>query len=103
MYDHCLAELLAYVSQEHKDALTLVTVNQTIPLDPSYTSAGHEGKQGPSDQLQAGQNKNNDLERAKELVDLHYMIKEKHRDGNVDEELAHLRTDVNRVLLELRH
>lgn len=44
---------------------------------------------------------NDDLRRAKELVDLHYEMKTKYALGTVDEELIHAREEVDRVLREL--
>lgn len=44
---------------------------------------------------------NDDLRRAKELVDLHYEMKTKYALGTVDEELTRAREEVNRVLREL--
>lgn len=43
-----------------------------------------------------------DLQRAKELVDLHRELKTRHVDGVVDEGLARARADVGRVWGELR-
>lgn len=98
-----LSDLTSLRVCEYKDALALVTVNKRIPLDLESSEIPHGGisdAQGTS-QEQESQIQNTDLERAKELVDLHYMIKEKHKEGNVDEDLARLRSDVNRVLREL--
>ena len=43
-----------------------------------------------------------DLQRAKELVDLHRELKTRHVDGVVDEGLTRARADVGRVWGELR-
>ena len=85
--------------QDHKDALALVHANKSTLLHQGY-------EPGPSkvqDKAEAHTNpqRNEDLMRAKELVDLHYEMKSKYRDGTVDDELAHLRDDVNRVLFQL--
>lgn len=59
---------------------------------PSATAAVPEEKE---------QTQNDDLRRAKELVDLHYEIKAKHAHGSVDAELVKARGEVSRVLWEL--
>lgn len=45
--------------------------------------------------------KQEDLQRAKELVNLHYEVKSRHASGEVDEELRVSRENVDRVLREL--
>lgn len=45
--------------------------------------------------------KREDLRRAKELVRLHYEVKARHVNGEVDEELRRAREDVWRVLRKL--
>lgn len=72
-------------TKDHTDALTLVTVHQTTGKDTSSETA----------------EPNHDLRRAKELVDLHCQIKEKHADGRVDADLGSKREEVRRVLREL--
>ena len=85
--------------QDHHDALTLVTVNERLPsqlLHPgSQTDSG-----STSEQKQERQG-DGDLQRAKELVDLHHELKARHADGTVDEDLARAREGVDRVLREL--
>ncbi|GAB1208901.1 hypothetical protein APSETT445_007666 [Aspergillus pseudonomiae] len=83
--------------QDYNDALALVTVHERIPAE---LSPADSGLAAPSQQSEKA---NDDLQRAKELVDLHYEIKARHADGTVDEELARAREDVNRVLMELGH
>lgn len=45
--------------------------------------------------------KNEDLQRAKELVALHYEMKSKHANGEVDDELQKARAQVDLVLDDL--
>ncbi|KAL5360036.1 hypothetical protein BJX96DRAFT_149583 [Aspergillus floccosus] len=89
-----LSDLTSLRVCDHHDALALVTVNERIavpmPEDDSATSKAHAEEQS-----------NEDLQRAKELVELHYEIKARHANGTVDDELAHAREQVNRVLREL--
>ncbi|PYI01020.1 hypothetical protein BO78DRAFT_328637 [Aspergillus sclerotiicarbonarius CBS 121057] len=98
-----LSDLTSLRVCDHHDALALVTVNERIPhateqgqLDPNATTQTSTGtKQDRSE--------NEDLRRAKELVDLHYEIKARHALGTVDEELARAREEVTRVLRELSY
>ncbi|KAJ5820223.1 hypothetical protein N7474_005814 [Penicillium riverlandense] len=83
-----------------KEALTLVNVHTTIP---SAESAG-AGKAGiESASLGAGQlsKKEKDLHRVKELVELHYEMKARHVNGQVDEDLRRARENVREVLGDL--
>ena len=82
-------------SQDHNDALSLVTVNER--------TASREGvsQSQPASAVAETKTQNNDLRRAKELVELHYEIKAKHAGGSVDQELVQAREEVNRVLREL--
>lgn len=87
--------------QGHSQALALVNVHQntsdastSAPNDPN----AREGKDVEDIQKP-------DLKRAHELVHLHYDIKAKHFQGQdwvVDEDLQRARTDVNRVLQDLK-
>lgn len=82
--------------QEYNNALALVNVNKTD------THQGGDTDSPPSQERQPTEGKGNrDLQRAREFVDLHYDVKERHGHGVVDEDLARLRFDVNRVLQEL--
>lgn len=93
--------------QDHTDALTLVTVNDRLPLSPSPSHPTTSNNHTTPAQQNAGTNtaQNNksddDLRRAKELVDLHQELKNRHAYGTVDEELGRAREGVNRVLREL--
>ncbi|KAE8334272.1 hypothetical protein BDV24DRAFT_38343 [Aspergillus arachidicola] len=92
-----LSDLTSLRVCDYNDALTLVTIHERAPAelspaDGSLVAASQQGEKA-----------NDDLRRAKELVDLHYEIKARHADGIVDEELARAREDVNRVLRELGH
>ncbi|KAB8258414.1 hypothetical protein BDV32DRAFT_125759 [Aspergillus pseudonomiae] len=92
-----LSDLTSLRVCDYNDALALVTVHERIPAE---LSPADSGLAVPSQQSEKA---NDDLQRAKELVDLHYEIKARHADGTVDEELARAREDVNRVLMELGH
>lgn len=88
-------------AQGHAEALALVNVNQAL-------KPGTEFGQGTTAAAAAGvqDSGNVELERAKELVELHYGVKVKHMTGPgsepmVDEGLRRARDDVNRVLREL--
>ncbi|KAE8149965.1 hypothetical protein BDV25DRAFT_155306 [Aspergillus avenaceus] len=86
-----LSDITSLQACDHNDALTLVTVHERKPVDSAV------------DGTDAGPKLNDDLRRAKELVDLHYEFKARHADGSVDDELARAREDVNRVLRELSY
>ncbi|KAE8134240.1 hypothetical protein BDV38DRAFT_166023 [Aspergillus pseudotamarii] len=92
-----LSDLTSLRVCDYNDALALVTVHQRIPAERSPADGGLVAAS------QQGKKANDDLRRAKELVDLHYEIKARHADGTVDQELACAREDVNRVLRELGH
>ncbi|KAF9892867.1 hypothetical protein FE257_000456 [Aspergillus nanangensis] len=77
-----LSDLTSLRVCDHHDALALVTVNERI----THPSESGEG-QKPAKQ-HTEENTNNELQRAKELVDLHYEIKARHADGAVDEDLT---------------
>lgn len=81
-------------AQGHAEALTLVNVNKALKPGTEGAAAGVQDSG------------NAELERAKELVELHYGVKVKHMTGPgsdpmVDEGLRRARDDVNRVLREL--
>jgi hypothetical protein len=67
----------------------------------------NEARGPPDDRSKAAASKrqqeqqNDELRRAKELVDLHYEMKTKYALGTVDEELIRAREEVDRVLREL--
>ncbi|PWY92723.1 hypothetical protein BO70DRAFT_357861 [Aspergillus heteromorphus CBS 117.55] len=93
-----LSDLTSLRVCDHHDALALVTVHERIP---------HPTEQPPLESIEMDSNltldpqANEDLRRAKELVELHYEIKARHAQGTVDEELVRAREEVNRVLREL--
>lgn len=78
--------------QGHNEAIALVTVHKNIDNAESSRAKSEE-------------NQNPDLQRAKDLIDLHYNVKMKHmrgqQPGMVDEGLRKARDDVSRVLREL--
>jgi len=76
-----------------------VNVNKTVagskvpgPEDASTENASLD---------EAQHDKKENLRRAKELVALHYEVKSRHANGQVDEELRQAREAVERVLMEL--
>ncbi|KAE8348304.1 hypothetical protein BDV28DRAFT_143842 [Aspergillus coremiiformis] len=90
-----LSDLTSLQACDHSDALTLVTVHKRISAESAPTDGNCAATSQQGEQI------NDDLRRAKELVDLHYEIKARHADGTVDEDLEHMREDVNRVLRDL--
>jgi hypothetical protein len=94
---HQLHRYTSELIQDYNDALALVTVNER--LNEARVSPDDKSKVAASKRQQEQQN--DDLQRAKELVDLHYEMKTKYALGTVDEELTRAREEVNRVLREL--
>ncbi|KAL1963381.1 hypothetical protein VTN77DRAFT_8397 [Rasamsonia byssochlamydoides] len=93
-----LSDLTSLRACGHAEALALVSVNQALKL----------GTETGQDAAAAGvqDSGNAELERAKELVELHYGVKVKHMKGpgaepTIDEGLRRARDDINRVLREL--
>lgn len=74
-----------------------MTVNNRI----SASKLSSELLRSGSAQEDPQESADDDLRRAKELVELHYEIKARHTDGQVDAELAMAREGVDRVLREL--
>ncbi|OOG00152.1 hypothetical protein ASPCADRAFT_204037 [Aspergillus carbonarius ITEM 5010] len=96
-----LSDLTSLRVCDHHDALALVTVNERIPLSPDSPQRDTVATIQASAETNQNGYKNDDLCRAKELVDLHYEIKARHVLGTVDEELSRARQEVARVLREL--
>ncbi|KAB8077548.1 hypothetical protein BDV29DRAFT_168044 [Aspergillus leporis] len=90
-----LSDLTSLRVCDHNDALTLVTVHERIPIESSQSDLSSAAAKQQDAKI------NDNLRRAKELVELHYEIKARHAGGMVDGELARAREDVNRVLMEL--
>lgn len=86
--------MVSNIFQGHNEALALVSgppasaKDTPAESDPVAASDGEAIKQGA-------------LQRAKELVQLHYEVKSRHSNGEVDDELRQAREDVHRVLKEL--
>ncbi|KAH8426729.1 uncharacterized protein LDX57_004462 [Aspergillus melleus] len=93
-----LSDLTSLRVCDHHDALALVTVNDR--LSASRIPSEHPSS-GISKDENLGDSADEDLRRAKELVELHYEIKARHADGRVDGELAQAREGVDRVLRDL--
>ncbi|EYE99220.1 uncharacterized protein EURHEDRAFT_408489 [Aspergillus ruber CBS 135680] len=98
-----VAEILSDITSlrvcDHADALTLVTVNERLP--PRAPS--QETQFQSQSQAQSHRDSNEDLRRAKELVNLHHELKTRHANGTVDEELARARENVKKVLKEVSY
>ncbi|RJE26792.1 hypothetical protein PHISCL_00817 [Aspergillus sclerotialis] len=90
-----LSDLTSLRVCDHNDALALVTVNEKLASQQPDEAKDH------LDPSPGTKTPNEDLRRAKELVDLHYEIKAKHANGTVDDDLLQTRAKVNRVLSEL--
>ncbi|KAJ5712713.1 hypothetical protein N7493_009181 [Penicillium malachiteum] len=94
-----VAEILSDITSlrvcGHNEALALVNVNQSNSGSVSGDNSVSAGC--GSDELK----KKEDLRRAKELVNLHYEVKSRHVNGEVDDGLQKAREDVAEVLREL--
>ncbi|KAL2219347.1 hypothetical protein M432DRAFT_347157 [Thermoascus aurantiacus ATCC 26904] len=93
-----LSDLTSLRACGHTEALALVNVHKNLPPEISQIEPAREPSVPPSDA------QNPDLQRAKDLVELHYGVKVKHMRNHgaaVDEDLRRAREDVNRVLAEL--
>ncbi|KAJ5998576.1 hypothetical protein N7451_006386 [Penicillium sp. IBT 35674x] len=100
-----VAEILSDITSlrvcGHNEALSLVNAHQSVtgPSDTDTNSpAVNLSNQAPGIQPNK---KLEDLQRAKELVKLHYEFKSKHSNGEVDDALRKAREDVEMVLSEL--
>ncbi|PGH18160.1 hypothetical protein AJ80_04547 [Polytolypa hystricis UAMH7299] len=85
----------------HEEAVALVNVHKTI-LKPETTQQSVSGDTNRVDSPES--QSNSELQRAKDLVQLHNEMKSKQLHGGHDavgEELQRARFDVNRVLREL--
>ncbi|KAJ5377291.1 uncharacterized protein N7496_004700 [Penicillium cataractarum] len=78
----------------HNEALALVSAPLASAKDTSAESELVATSDGQAIKQEA-------LQRAKELVQLHYEVKSRHVNGEVDDELRQAREDVYRVLREL--
>ncbi|KAJ5965394.1 hypothetical protein N7481_012108 [Penicillium waksmanii] len=90
-----LSDLTSLRVCDHHAALALVNTHQ-ITLDTSSSS-----QSDPTATDAISSKKNVDLQRAKELVELHYEVKARHVNGQVDINLQQARADVQQVLREL--
>jgi len=96
----CRSIQKANTAQGDKEALTLVNVHTTIPSTEA-AGAGKTGTESVSRGDDQPSRKENDLLRAKELVELHYEMKARHGNGQVDEDLRQARENVRQVLGDL--
>ena len=83
-------------AQGHSSALALVSVHKSHPSDPSdpITDASTN-----STSVSAEEAEDADLQRARDLIDLHYGVKAKYQSsGGVDKELEGLRAAVGGVM-----
>ncbi|EER25900.1 hypothetical protein D8B26_008224 [Coccidioides posadasii str. Silveira] len=92
-----LSDLTSLRACEHADAAALLNVGKTAP--------GSANPQDASSAVASSQSMNPDLQRAKDLIDLHKEVKLRHQryqnGGLVDKDLRQARDDVSRVLWEL--
>ena len=89
------------VNQGHNEALALVNVNKTIAGSNSPDKGDVSTENATTDTDKAQHVKMENLRRAKELVQLHYEVKSRHANGQIDDELRQAREGVERVLAEL--
>ncbi|KAJ5692623.1 hypothetical protein N7462_002046 [Penicillium macrosclerotiorum] len=83
----------AYLVQGHNEALALVNLDRNIPTTEGDDNAGTDVNMSELGKA--------DLHRAKELVELHYEVKSRHVNGEVDDELQQAREDIKRVMVDL--
>jgi hypothetical protein len=83
------------VFQGHNEALALVSGPPASAKDMPTEGDAVATSNGQSIKQEA-------LQRAKELVQLHYEVKSRHVNGEVDDDLRQAREDVNRVLRDLK-
>ncbi|KAJ5114924.1 hypothetical protein NUU61_000683 [Penicillium alfredii] len=98
-----VAEILSDITSlrvcGHNEALALVNTHNTVSgLERRTSGETSTATTNDGDQL----TKDEDLRRAKELVELHYEVKARHANGMVDDALSRARDDVQRVLKELQ-
>lgn len=96
----CLYIMKANTSQGDKEALTLVNVHTTLPSTEN-AGAGKPGTESASRGDGQLSKKEKDLIRVKEMVELHYEMKARHVNGQVDEDLRLAREKVREVLGDL--
>ncbi|EHA23396.1 hypothetical protein ASPNIDRAFT_131008, partial [Aspergillus niger ATCC 1015] len=89
-----LSDLTSLRVCDHHDALALVTVNERIPHITAQLGLKATSTSQASSGADLSRYENEDLSRAKELVDLHYEFKARHALGTVDEELARAREEI---------
>ncbi|RAK78627.1 uncharacterized protein BO72DRAFT_374919 [Aspergillus fijiensis CBS 313.89] len=93
-----LSDLTSLRVCDYNDALALVTIQERLDSHPDEKQSQPSNRE----ETPALQQEKDQLRQAKELVELHHDFKARHALGTVDEGLANLRQDVQRVLLELR-
>ena len=72
--------------------MKLVSVHKVVGGEQQHVSTQSSGKDGQSDP---------DLQRAKDLIALHYDVKVKHQQSGLDDDLLQARRDVYNVLSQL--
>lgn len=82
------------ILQGHNEALALVSGPAISVKDASAEIDSVAASDGQTAKQKA-------LQRAKDLVQLHYEVKSRYANGEVDDELRQARDDVHRVLREL--
>ncbi len=98
MYVVGLISSLCYADwrQGHKEALNLVNVHRST-LRSTEDASGHSEREESPAASNANSKKDADLQRAKELVELHYRVKLKYLEEGPDAELEKARDDVKGV------
>ncbi|KAJ5119085.1 hypothetical protein N7448_010792 [Penicillium atrosanguineum] len=100
-----VAEILSDITSlrvcGHYEGLTLVSVNKAIAGTSLLDTGDASTENATAGADKAQRFKKDNLRKAKELVELHYEVKSRHVNGQVDEELRQAREGVERVLREL--
>lgn len=79
----------------------MVNVHKTIAPSPSVEKGDISTQIGAASASPTQLSKTEDLRRAKELVQLHYDVKSRHANGEVDDALRRAREDVEYVMRAL--
>ena len=85
--------------QGHDEALELVNVHRKAA--GGSHSASQDVNRAHGTELTKGHKKDNEIQRAKDLVDLHYGFKTKYAEQGLDSDLRSSRQDVHRICQQL--
>ena len=89
------------IIQGYNEALALVNVHKSVAGSNSPDGSGAPAGTTPDAGEDQSNKKQSYLQQAKELVALHYEVKSKHANGEVDDGLRRAREEVEQVLWEL--